>query len=204
VAASYNDKAPTKRFVPWERHVDRLENWHKQNVDGRFDADALEVLRARITEAHGITTAEVDLMSLQDVADVLERMTPPRPNAVGALPPIGSMPSKQLQDPMIALLRVYTNGLVDDRIKAASQVLSDDTLTANEKLTEIDELIRIPATASAEQLGKMLGVTKQAVLRTEWWTNNRRGEKANAVGRRGAVHRERAEEYEEPDTRAAK
>lgn len=68
--------------------------------------------------------------------------------------------------PSFALLRVFTNGIVDDRINEAAQVLADETLTANEKLTKIDGLIRFPPTASAEQLGAMLGVSKQAVMKT--------------------------------------
>jgi hypothetical protein len=101
----------------------------------------------------------------------------------------------------IALLKVFTNGIVDDRINKAAQLLTDDNLTANEKLTEIDALIRFPPTASAEQLGEMLGVSKQAVLKTDWWIQNRKGEKADETGRRRAVHQRRAKESEPPDAR---
>jgi len=98
----------------------------------------------------------------------------------------------------ILLLRLFTNGIVDDRIVRARRVLADDKLTANEKLTKIDALIRIPATASAEQLGEMLGLTKQAVLKTNWWIENRKGEKDSEIGRRRAQHQRRAHECEEP------
>jgi hypothetical protein len=77
-------------------------------------------------------------------------------------------------------------------------LLSDARLTANEKLTKIDALIPFPATASAEQLGEMLGVTKQAVLKTDWWIQNRKGEKDSEVGRRRDGHRKRAKSYEAP------
>ena len=110
-------------------------------------------------------------------------------------------PAKPTDHPSIALLSVFTNSISDDRIKQASRLLADDTLTANEKLTKIDALIRFPATASAEQLGEMLGVTKQAVLKTGWWIQNRKGEKDNEVGRRRAGHQKRAKEYEKLDTR---
>ena len=76
---------------------------------------------------------------------------------------------------LIALLRIFTNGVADDRIEKAARLLSDTRLTVNEKLTKIDALIPFPPTASAEQLGEMLGVTKQAVLKTDWWIQNRRG-----------------------------
>jgi hypothetical protein len=97
-----------------------------------------------------------------------------------------------------ALLRVYTNGVSEDRIEKATRLLSDGHLTVNEKLTKIDALIRIPATASAEQLGQMLGVTKQAVLKTEWWIQNRKGEKVSEIGRRHEGYRKRAKSYEAP------
>jgi hypothetical protein len=98
----------------------------------------------------------------------------------------------------LALLRVFTNGIVDDRIEKATRLLADDKLTANEKLTKIDALFPFPATASAEQLGEMLGVRKQAVLKTDWWIQNRKGEKESEVGRRREGHRKRAKSYEAP------
>jgi hypothetical protein len=100
--------------------------------------------------------------------------------------------------PSLALLRVFTNGLSDERIREAARVLSDGRLTAHDKLTEIDALLPFPPTASAEQLGDMLGVTKQAVMKTGWWKENRKGEKADEVGRRRAAHRKRAQEHEPP------
>jgi len=100
--------------------------------------------------------------------------------------------------PALAILRVFSGGIVDDRIRKAMQLLADGKLSANEKLAKIDALIPFPMTASAEQLGKMLGVTKQAVLKTDWWVQHRKGEKEAEVGRRREVHRRRAESYEAP------
>lgn len=99
----------------------------------------------------------------------------------------------------LQLMRVFTNGLADDRIEKAARLLADGNLTANEKLTKIDALIPFPATTSAEQLGNMLGVTKQAVWKTDWWIQNRKGEKESEDGRRHEGHRKRAEGYEAPD-----
>jgi hypothetical protein len=99
---------------------------------------------------------------------------------------------------LAALLRVYTNGVADERLRQAAQVLEDDTLTAHEKLTKIDGLLRLPATASAEQLGAMLGITKQGVLRTEWWRENRRGRGDEEIERRRSRLRERGKKYERP------
>src|SRR5690606_3663266 len=49
-------------------------------------------------------------------------------------------PTPAADHPSFALLRVFTNGIVDERIKNAAQILDDDKMTANEKLTRIDGL----------------------------------------------------------------
>jgi hypothetical protein len=117
----------------------------------------------------------------------------------GGQPQAETTPATPTDHPSVALLKVFTNGIADDRIKQASRLLTDDALTVNEKLAKIDALIHFPATASAEKLGDLLGVTKQAVLKTEWWTQNRKGEKDNEIGRRRAGHQKRAKEYDKPD-----
>ena len=98
------------------------------------------------------------------------------------------------------LLSVFTDGMSDDRITQAASVLKTTSLTVNEKLSQIDEIIPLPATASADQLGSLLGVTRQAVLKSDWWIQHRKGEKASEVGRRREVHRRRAQQYD-PDQR---
>ena len=120
--------------------------------------------------------------------------------AEGTGPAAPTLAAKPGEVTLSALLRVFTNRLADDRIKKAARLLSDGQLTTNEKLTRIDALIPLPPTASAEQLGEMLGVTKQAVLKTDWWIQNRRGEKDNEIGRRRAGHQKRAKDYEPPGT----
>jgi hypothetical protein len=45
-----------------------------------------------------------------------------------------------------ALLRVYTNGLSDDRIAAAAQVVANKRLSVNNKLYKLDKLLPIPPT----------------------------------------------------------
>ncbi len=104
--------------------------------------------------------------------------------------------------PLALLLGVLTNGLSDERIEKAQQVLDDSRLSANEKLTKLDSLIPIPATASGEQLGTMLGVKKQAVYKSDWWIHNRKGETTSEIGRRKNVHQKRAKEHELPSPKA--
>jgi hypothetical protein len=94
-----------------------------------------------------------------------------------------------------ALLDLYTNGLADKRIQQAQRIVGSGMAT-NEKLMKLDALVPIPATASAKGLGAALGVSKQAVLKSEWWKDNRRGEKADEIGRRGQRHQQRARDYE--------
>jgi len=96
------------------------------------------------------------------------------------------------------LLSVFTDGMSDDRIARAAGVLNAPNLTVNDKLTQIDRTIPLPATASADQLGSLLGVSKQSVLKSDWWKQHRKGEKASEVGRRREVHRQRAKQLD-PD-----
>jgi|GEM_PF-2051458 len=94
------------------------------------------------------------------------------------------------------LLSVFTNGLSDDRLVQAESALRDANLNANEKLWKISEVLPIPTTVSADQLGKLLGVTKQAVMKTDWWEEKRKGEKASEIGRRLTKHQDRATGYQ--------
>jgi hypothetical protein len=97
------------------------------------------------------------------------------------------------------LLRVFTDGAADNRIIRAASILESPTLTTDEKLARIDRLFPFPATASAKQLGELLGVTKQAVLKTNWWIENRKGERQNEIGRRRAEYEKRAKECNDLD-----
>src|SRR5262249_31796475 len=81
------------------------------------------------------------------------------------------------------LLSAFTSGKSDDLIAKAA-ILLDADLTVNEKLMKIDALIRIPATTSADSLGRMLGVSKTAVMKTAWWNTNRRGKKDEQISQR--------------------
>ena len=94
---------------------------------------------------------------------------------------------------VLTLLRLFTDGVSDERFHKMAQLVNDDRLTVSEKLTKMDELVPIPPTASAEQLAAMLGVSRQAVMKTGWWVRNRRGEKASEIARRRERHRRRAE-----------
>lgn len=100
---------------------------------------------------------------------------------------------------MVGLLTLYTNGVSDDRLRQAVDVVNDSKLTVNDKLAKLNQALAIPTTATAEGLAKLLGVSKPAVLKTAWWSENRAGEKANEVGRRRRQHQKRAGESEPAD-----
>jgi hypothetical protein len=157
-------------------------------------ADALDDLDLFTADPAATPEYEQRFAELMDgivpLASLLQSASPEPP----ALPP-----SENEERPaVLALLRVFTNGIADERIQQAAQILADDTLTANEKLTRIDEQLRFPPTASAEQLGAMLGVTKQAVMKTAWWCKNRRGMTDEEIERRRSRLKDRGRKYERP------
>jgi len=136
----------------------------------------------------GISPEAVLAMSAGQLLALLQRAAD-RPQSSPAPEQPAASPATDAAS--LALLRVFTNGIVDERIQQATQILADDTLTANEKLTKIDSLMPLPATASAEQLGEMLSVTKQAILKTPWWCRHRRGETREEIDRRFDEHEKR-------------
>ena len=92
------------------------------------------------------------------------------------------------------LIAVLTEGVADERINQAAKVLGDSQFSANEKLERIDSLIPLPPTSSSAELGKMLGVSKQAIQKTDWWQNHRAGQQEELVNRRQDVHRQRSDQ----------
>jgi hypothetical protein len=179
-----------RRVIPEPKKTSDFERDRRLLVEQAKDFDprpALMVLREAVTAERGIEFSRPQTNTIPAVAD----------------PRLSSSQKEQLCDAIneatIALLSVFSNGCSDERIRAAAPHVIDDRLTVNEKLEHIDALIPLPATASAEQLGRLFGVTKQAVLGTEWWDQNRKGEKKSAIARRRAIHKERAANYERPN-----
>jgi hypothetical protein len=173
----------------------RLEAYIGQEYKPKVLADMTPLgdIKQKLLVA-GYDVDEIDAMTL---TDLLTFLLPPQ------IPtdPATISPSK---GHLMALLRVFTNGVVDDRFRKAAQVLSDDTLTVDEKLWKIDALIPVAPTVSAAKLGELLGVSKQAVMGKpedtgSWWTKNRRGEKQNEIGRRHTKQQTRAADYESSD-----
>jgi hypothetical protein len=107
-------------------------------------------------------------------------------------------PTAPSPDALLAVTRLYTNGVSDECIKKVALLRDNSNLSVNEKLTKIDALLPLPPTASAEKLGQMLGVTRQAVLQTDWWVDNRWGKRDDKISEREEAHRRRAQSYEAP------
>ncbi len=101
--------------------------------------------------------------------------------------------------PKQKLIAVLTEGVADERINKAARVLANSHLSANDKLERIDSLTPLPPTSSSAELGAMLGITKQAIQKTDWWQNNRAGLQDDLVNRRHSVHRQRSAQAESPN-----
>jgi hypothetical protein len=100
----------------------------------------------------------------------------------------------------MTLLGIFTNGVSDERVQQAVAIVNQK-LSVQEKLSQIDALLPFPPTASAADLAAALGVSKQAVMKTSWWKQNRKGGKNEEAHRRREVHRQRAPSGEPSDSR---
>jgi hypothetical protein len=142
------------------------------------------------------------LQFVQSQATKQGRTWQPADASAGAAQPAATAsPSDSLKEAAsyAALLRVYTNGLSDDRIAAAAQVVANKRLSVNNKLYKLDKLLPIPSTASAAVLAELFDISKQAVMKTAWWAEHRSGEGAAKVEQRRAIHHDRAAQLERPD-----
>jgi len=187
-------------------------NFSNQDPDKSFRRTVATILRCTAfsrTEVGSYMVAAIELEAERRRL-VAQRTVKPAwptqaPAAVDA-PPSGTPPAKKAKPSVIGgdgqsnnqaaqrLLNLFTDGLADERFASAKDILEDDKLTADGKLKKIDSLLRIPNTSSSRQLGRFLGITKTAVQNTDWWIKNRKGEKANLIGRRHDVHGERAKQ----------
>lgn len=100
-----------------------------------------------------------------------------------------TQPVQNEKSTYLSLLDIYTNGISERRIKDVEQVSVRDNLTVSDKLNKIDELMPIPAITTANKLAKLFNVTKQAVLKSEWWKLHRKGKREDEIERRKALHK---------------
>ncbi|MFO0877410.1 MAG: hypothetical protein U0840_08550 [Gemmataceae bacterium] len=189
--------------LPW------LRDWSEQELGCALDHPALLKLVDRLARYRGEAEEAVLGLTLAEAVDDLKEPSGKCPaEAVPELPqddavagvsePSGEGPPavSPEQKALLAYLKLYTNGIAKERIQSAFHILTDDSLSANEKLTRMDNKCPFPIYSSAEQLGALLGVTKQAVLKTEWWRLTFKDRKQIAISRRKERHAERAKGYE--------
>lgn len=93
------------------------------------------------------------------------------------------------------LLAVYGGGVADERIAQAARIVDDPSLTVSERLEKIDDILPVPPSVPAAQLGQLLGVSKTAILKSTWWVRHRRRERQAEVERRKEIRRRGADEY---------
>lgn len=192
-------------FVPAGVYVDRrkLREWPdverfacKCEATGfEFNVAGVNRWLATVCDTHGKRPSEVADWSLTQFCDLAS--SPSGANLVDArVGEVTEVKGMSDDEAKRRLLSLFTGGVTDEKFQKAAAILQDESLNVNDKLTKIDTIIPFPATASAEDLGRLLGVTKQTVLKTEWWKQHRKGEKADEVGRRHQGHLERAKQYE--------
>jgi hypothetical protein len=183
-----------------------LESYCKE-VFGAFDLDAIGKLRARYIVQTSKAVEQIDATTLREMADHFRKLTH-LPNTAAGPQDTGadgrelaktSQDAATADETVMAVVQLYVGGAAsEERIQAVAALVNNPDLTVNEKLTQIDQQLPIPATASAEKLGELLKVTKQAVMKCEWWQENRRGTRQDDESRRLARHEKRKKELEPP------
>jgi hypothetical protein len=99
-----------------------------------------------------------------------------------------------------SFLSVFTDGVSDERLDTVCRIARSES-SADKKLKDIESLFPIPPTTSAKTLGDLLGVSKPAIMKTNWWVRNRKGKKSEKVDWRENHLLNRGECYEEGYTR---
>jgi hypothetical protein len=154
---------------------------------------AIELFLSDVSEE--LTSGHNEMEGIEAIA-TLEPNTSSAQRSTVEQPPLDA--NKEPLPAIWRMMNVFTDGAANVLIRRAVIVLEDETLTCNEKLIKIDSLLPFPPTASGSQLASMLGATKQAVFKTGWWKQNRKGGKRSEIARRLNLHRSRAKQRELP------
>ncbi len=171
-------------LVPWSRpdvchHVFKM----RPPSVARATLIALELLR-RLADAPVVSNSRVVEASAGSSFSTLSNGVVVQHNNEPSVPSGSDSRAARKEDrttdaTLSRLLKVYSNGLSDDRLRQAVQALKDDALTVDEKLENVDKFMPLPETASAQNLADMIEVSKTAVQKTKWWAQNRKGKRAN-------------------------
>lgn len=96
----------------------------------------------------------------------------------------------------LKMLKLHADCANYERLRASARVVANKTVTVNKRLEVWDQEVGVPPTASLYDLGRVLGCTAEAIRKTEWWQENRRGEQARRVAARKNRLQARGSQYE--------
>jgi len=130
------------------------------------------------------------------------------PEATCELPPVTESrpkkesrtqrPTRQVDHVVSRILSVYARKCSDQRFQEIVRILNNPNLTIDGKLWEIDKVLPIPVTASSQVLANLLGVSKAAIVKTDWWQKNRRRQKERDCAAREERLEEKGKLYDWP------
>jgi hypothetical protein len=92
------------------------------------------------------------------------------------------------------LLSAFTKNASTSKFEQMADVIKG-TGTISEKTTKLNELMPL-GTISSCRIASLLGCSKQAVLKTDYWVKNRKDENEKKVAARGARLKNRGETYQ--------
>jgi hypothetical protein len=122
------------------------------------------------------TTSQYDHRRVEDLlrrmrqkAEGMTQMT----HALDNPAPAQVEPRNEEERIFFMLASIYSGGVTDVRLRDVCKLAMDPSLTVEQKLAKIDGLLPFPSTTKAAKLGELLGVSKQAILKTQWWRGRR-------------------------------
>jgi hypothetical protein len=154
----------------------------KRRLDEIDDAEM-----ARLVEILGEVKEELGMKSSAEASPV------PEPARAGA------MAESSKDNALSRLVQLYTGNIMETRLVRAAAILNSGR-SLSDRLTEVDNELKIPPTASAGVLGRVFGATKQAVQQTEWWRKHRREKREERVEARRDTLIEKGRHWEHEDT----
>jgi hypothetical protein len=199
----------------WNEALDQLRfarDWYE-----RWLREQRQEAVLRRLQGSGAECQEVDEFdeSVQIEDPVAEEQAKPAnksenasPEATCELPPVTESgpkkeshtqrPTRQVDHVVSRILSVYTRKCSDQRLQEIVRILNNPNLTIDGKLWEIDKVLPIPATASSQVLADLLGVSKPAILKTDWWQKNRGRQKERDCAAREERLKEKGKLYDWP------
>ena len=99
---------------------------------------------------------------------------------------------------LAAVIRAYTSGVSEERIRQIASIAAQKTLSARERLEKINSILPIPLTATSADLADMFGCSRQNVEATPWWKKNRKGARRKSTKKYLEYLQQQGQTYEMP------